>query len=118
MNLRTLNANFAVTGQITASDMQDIAKAGFKSLICNRPDGEAGDQPTFKEIEAAARQAGLQARYVPIVPGQTTEADVTAFREALTQLPVPTLAYCRTGARSSMMWEMSHRVPNDAATKS
>jgi sulfide:quinone oxidoreductase len=118
MNVRSVNANFSVTGQITASDIQDIAKAGFKSVICNRPDGEAFGQPTYEEIEAAARQVGLQARYVPIVPGQTTEGDVIAFREALTQLPAPILAYCRTGARSSMMWEMSQHVPKGAETKS
>jgi sulfide:quinone oxidoreductase len=118
MNMRSVNTNFSVTGQITASDVQDIAKAGIKSLICNRPDGEASGQPSYHEIESAAKRLGLQVRYVPIVPGEVTEADVIAFREALTQLPVPILAYCRSGARSSMMWDMSQHVPNDADTTS
>jgi sulfide:quinone oxidoreductase len=44
--------------------------AGFRSIICNRPDGEGNDQPTFSEIEEAARAAGLEAYYMPVVPGR------------------------------------------------
>ena len=37
-----------------------IVASGAKSLLCSRPDGEANDQPTFAEIEAVAREAGLE----------------------------------------------------------
>ncbi len=118
MQIKSITGSFSVTSQIATSDMNDIAKAGFKSIICNRPDGEGSDQPSFAEIEAAATKVGLQARHIPIVSGQITEADVAAFGTAMTQLPGPVLAYCRTGARSTMMWDMNQHVDKKAAGSS
>ncbi|EEK09667.1 hypothetical protein STRSA0001_1019 [Streptococcus salivarius SK126] len=34
-----------------------MAAQGFKTIINNRPDGEAPDQPTSAEIEAAAKRS-------------------------------------------------------------
>ncbi|CAB3805730.1 hypothetical protein LMG28138_05716 [Pararobbsia alpina] len=53
MQLRKLTAEMSVSLQITASDLSAIQTAGFRSIICNRPDGEGSDLPTFSEIEAA-----------------------------------------------------------------
>jgi len=49
MNIKQLTANLSVSAQVMPADMAEIAAAGFKSIICNRPDGEAGDQPSFRE---------------------------------------------------------------------
>ena len=46
-------------GQITPEQVKEVAAQGFKTIINNRPDGEAPDQPTSAEIEAAAKEAGL-----------------------------------------------------------
>jgi sulfide:quinone oxidoreductase len=110
MQTKSINNNLSVTGQIASTDLKEIATAGFKSIICNRPDGEGGDQPTFAEISAAAKKAGLQASYIPVVSGKVTEADAAAFGAAMAELPGPVLAFCRSGARSTMMWEMSQRL--------
>lgn len=96
----------SVAGQLTAADVPKLADQGFRSLICNRPDGEGGPgQPSFAEIEAAAEAAGLETRYVPIIPGKVGMAEVEAFARALDELPQPVLAYCRTGNRSSQMYQ-------------
>lgn len=87
--------------------MQAIRNAGFRAIICNRPDGEAADQPTFDEIAVAAAESGLQAKYLPIVTGKVTDEDSTAFDRALTELPGPVLVYCRTGTRSATLWSLS-----------
>ena len=110
MQAKAINNNLSVTGQIAATEMTEIAKAGFKSIICNRPDGEGSDQPTFAEIAEAAKKAGLEARYIPVVSGKVTDADAAVFGAAMAELPGPVLAYCRSGARSTMMWEMSQRL--------
>ena len=108
MTYQALSEDFAVAGQITAEDVSALARAGFKSLICNRPDGESGpQQPAFAEIEAAARQAGLQARFLPVISGQITPQQVQAMADLLAQLPSPVLAYCRSGARSTHLWQMA-----------
>jgi sulfide:quinone oxidoreductase len=108
MSFQTLSADFSVAGQITPQDVSAIANAGFKSIICNRPDGEAGaDQPTFREIEMAALNEGLQVRYLPVVSGQITSDQGAAMAGLLAQLTTPVLAYCRSGARSRALWQLA-----------
>jgi uncharacterized protein (TIGR01244 family) len=47
MDLRPINETYSVAGQISAQDLDAIKAAGFKSIVCHRPDGEAPDQPSF-----------------------------------------------------------------------
>lgn len=104
MEFNKITSKISVSPQITAPDMTEIKKAGFKAIICNRPDGEGADQPTFAEIEKAAKKAKIEVRYVPIVGGKVSDEDVEAFGEALNDLPRPLLAYCRSGTRSATLW--------------
>ncbi|MFO7758294.1 MAG: TIGR01244 family sulfur transferase, partial [Roseovarius sp.] len=112
----------SVSPQITPQDMAGIRDAGFRAIICNRPDGEGADQPNFEEIEAAATAAGIEARYLPVTSGMVRDSDAEAFGQALLELPGPVLAYCRTGTRSATLWsltEADRRPVSDilAATK-
>ncbi|CUH60050.1 bifunctional protein tyrosine phosphatase family protein/NAD(P)/FAD-dependent oxidoreductase [Thalassobacter stenotrophicus] len=104
MDIKTLSPQVSVSPQITVADVAKVAEAGFRAIICNRPDGEGADQPNFDEIEAAANVAGLQIAYVPVTAGMVTDDDVAAFASALAELPRPVLAYCRTGTRSATLW--------------
>ncbi len=105
MNHRKLADTISVSEQIGTRDMPAIRDAGFRSIICNRPDGEGWGQPAFAEIEAAAGAAGLQAAYLPVVPGQMTASQVERFSALMRDLPGPVLAYCRSGARAAGLWE-------------
>ncbi|WP_417668205.1 TIGR01244 family sulfur transferase [Roseibium sp.] len=107
MDVRKITNQLSVSPQIAATDLWEIANLGFRSVICNRPDGEAADQPTFEEIEAAAKKAGLEIRYLPIVSGKVRDEDATDFGAALDELPKPVFAYCRTGTRSATLWSLS-----------
>ncbi|MES3007729.1 MAG: TIGR01244 family sulfur transferase [Pseudomonadota bacterium] len=106
MNVKKVNESFAVTEQLSVEDVAALAAQGVKSLICNRPDGEAPGQPSYAEIAAAAQQHGMSIRHVPIVSGQVSQADVEAFGAALTELPAPVVAYCRSGTRSINLWAL------------
>ena len=97
MDIKSLTPNLSVSPQILASELQAVADAGFKALICNRPDGEGADQPSFDEIAQAAARLGLQARYLPAETGKVRDEDGKAFGALLHTLPGPVLAYCRTG---------------------
>ena len=57
MEFRKITDDIAVSPQIAAADVKDIADAGYRSIICNRPDGEGADQPTFHEIARAGLRA-------------------------------------------------------------
>ncbi|WP_241301183.1 aminotransferase class V-fold PLP-dependent enzyme [Burkholderia stabilis] len=100
----TASSGFSVSRQITPAELKAIRNAGFRSIICNRPDGESADQPAFDEIAAAARELGLDARYLPVERDRIGEAEVDAFEALLDALPKPVLAYCRSGSRSGALW--------------
>lgn len=107
MELKQVDKTFAVAPQITPADVAELARAGYKTIICNRPDGEGNDQPLFHEIEEAARQAGLQAHYLPVVSGKVSDEDAEKFADAFEAAPKPVFAYCRSGTRSITLWSLS-----------
>ena len=107
LEIKQLSDEFAVTAQITLDDLETIMQAGFKSIICNRPDGEEPGQLTFAETEAAAQALGMKIRHVPVIPGQMSETDISEFSSALEELPGPVLAYCKSGVRSAVIWKAS-----------
>ena len=107
MDIKKLTSKISVAPQITPADMKAIKDRGFRAIICNRPDGEGADQPTFKEIEAEATKHGLDAAYLPIVAGKVGDDDADCFADLMTELPGPVLAYCRTGTRSATLWSLT-----------
>lgn len=107
MDIRSISTDVSVAPQIMPDDLPAIAAQGFRSIICNRPDGEGADQPTFEEIETAARAAGLDVVYQPVTSGKVTDVDAASFAEAMARLPKPVLAFCRSGTRSATLWSLS-----------
>ena len=107
MQPKMIDATLSVSPQISTEDVAAIAAAGFRSILCNRPDGEGADQPVFAEIEAAAKAAGLQAVYQPVVSGKVQDGDAAQFGAHFAALPKPVLAYCRSGTRSATLWSLS-----------
>ena len=107
MDVRQIDAKLSVSPQIAASDMAGLKAQGFRAIICNRPDGEAADQPTHEEMAAAAKAEGLEFSYLPVTPGMVTDETAEEFGRAMRNLPGPVLAYCRTGTRSATLWSLS-----------
>ncbi|MEK8052585.1 TIGR01244 family sulfur transferase [Ideonella sp. DXS22W] len=103
--IRPVTAQFAVAPQLTPEAMAEVAAAGFKSVVCNRPDFERGpDQPTAAAVQAAAEAAGLQFRHLPVAGGYQSPEEIAAFKALLAELPGPVLAFCRSGARSEKLY--------------
>lgn len=100
MDIRPVAPGFAVAPQILPADMDDLAAQGFRTVICNRPDGEEEGQPDAATMRAAAEAAGIAYHHIPVSGGQFPPAAVDAFRAVRTQADGPVLAYCRTGTRS------------------
>lgn len=100
-----LEENVFVASQLTEADFADIAASGVRTIVNNRPDGEADDQMSSAMAEAAAHEHGLAYRYLPVTNHDVTEdAPVVAQAEALRSLAGPILFYCRTGNRCSILW--------------
>ena len=107
MDVRRVTDEISVAPQISVADVAEIAAAGFRSIVCNRPDGESFDQVAFAEIEAAAKRAGLEIVWQPVTSGAVQDADGARFGEIVGQLPKPVLAYCRSGTRCAALWSLS-----------
>jgi sulfide:quinone oxidoreductase len=106
MEIKQLNGDLSVTPQIAIADLPAIKENGFRSIICNCPDGEGADQPTHQEIDAAATKLGIDMAYQPITAGKVSDQDADDFASLMTELPGPVLAYCRTGTRSATLWSL------------
>lgn len=105
-DFRQVTDSYAVSPQI---DLADIARAkaeGFVMVINNRPDGEAPDQPSTAQVEAAAAAAGLAYRYIPVRGGPTPD-QAAQQAEAIAGAGGPVLAFCRSGTRSIVTWSQA-----------
>jgi uncharacterized protein (TIGR01244 family) len=100
---RRIDDTFAVTGQLQPGQMADIAAAGYRSILCARPDNEEMGQPPFSAVAEAAERAGLKAVHIP-VSGGLTQGALYRMEQALAELPGPILAYCRSGARAGSLY--------------
>ena len=99
--------HFATAPQISPQDMAAVAAQGFQTVINNRPDFEGGpDQPTSEAMALAAKAAGLEYHYLPVISGQITPEQVAEFAALVNAAPGPVLAFCRSGARSTNIWHM------------
>lgn len=103
MNVRKIDDQFSVSGQITPEQVKDISEAGYQAIVCARPDDEEGGQPSFAEVAQAAELRGLQIVHIP-VSGPLSEGQIIRFHEAMEQMPRPVLGYCRSGARAGSLY--------------
>jgi uncharacterized protein (TIGR01244 family) len=97
-----VNDDFWVAGQLTLQDIADAAADGFTLVINNRPDGEVPGQPSSAEIEAAVKKAGLTYAFIPVSGGLSPE-QLDAFDATVSKSGGKTLAFCRSGMRSTVL---------------
>jgi uncharacterized protein (TIGR01244 family) len=107
MTVYRLSENCAVSSQIQPADVAAIAAEGFTTIICNRPDGEDFGQPTADDVATACDAHGVTFKMLPIDRNGLTMAMVEDFQSAVDASEGPVLAYCRSGQRSSVLWQAS-----------
>lgn len=116
-DIRRVTEGFAVAPQLRPEDFAEVKALGFRTVINNRPDGEAPGQMTSAEAEAAAKAAGLAYVHAPF-EGQPTEEAVAAAANSAG----PALAFCRSGTRSVRTWALAQattgRMPPDDIIRS
>ena len=106
-DFRRLSETMLASPQITVADVAAAKEAGVKLIVNNRPEGESDDQTPGAEIEAAAREAGIDYLAVPIGQSGFSQPQVQALAEALDKTDGPVLGYCRSGTRSTLLWALA-----------
>jgi len=109
MSIEQITTDFSITAQIQAADIAQLKDQGFRTIICNRPDSEDGAVPAAT-IAAKAKELGLTFHHLPVVSTAITQDDVAAMAGLLENATPPVLAYCRSGARSTRLYEMAGQL--------
>lgn len=86
-----------------AKDIAQLKQEKFECVLCNRPDNEEQDQPSVEMIKSECLANGIEFLHLPISPGDFN-LEVIMETEKVLKTAKKTLAYCRTGTRSTMLW--------------
>jgi uncharacterized protein (TIGR01244 family) len=106
-DFRALSDSVLASPQISIADIAAAKEAGVSMIINNRPDGEDLSAPQGVEIEAAATAAGLEYQSIPIGHSGFSEVQVDQMIASLDAAQGKTLAYCRSGTRSTLLWALA-----------
>jgi uncharacterized protein (TIGR01244 family) len=104
MKIVQLSDTVSVSDQITPQNVAEIAAAGFKVIVNNRPDGEARNQPASADISRAAEAAGLRYYYLPVTGYNFPGEDPELMASLMNNPDEPVLAFCRSGTRCTNLW--------------
>lgn len=114
MNVYKLTETLAVAGQITPDVVPQIAEAGYRVLINNRPDGEEPGQASSAEIAAIAQAVGLEYHHFPVTALDFPGPDIDQLGDFFDDEQRPVFAFCRTGTRCTNLWVVSRPVSEQA----
>lgn len=106
MDARQITPRYFVSPQIAAEDIPAIAEAGFKAVICNRPDAEVPPSHQAEAIRAAVEAAGLRFDVLELTHQTMTPDNVALQRDLAERCDGPVLAYCASGTRCSVIWAL------------
>jgi uncharacterized protein (TIGR01244 family) len=104
---RALTPEVSVSGQMTLEKFQALMKDGFQSVIVNRPDQEDGNLVKVDALRNIAEKAHVSVIYQPVISGQMKQTDVEEFARYYNELPKPILMVCRSGSRSSQLFQQA-----------
>ena len=102
-----LAAGVTVKDQIARDAISAIQRAGVRTIIALRPDGEERGQVSSLDIAAAAQRAGMQFAYVPTPVNEIPDAVVDQLTKALAGAERPVLLYCGSGWRAARVWALA-----------
>ena len=104
--MKRIYENFYASNQIQAKDIAQLKQEKFECVLCNRPDNEEQDQPSVEMIKSQCLANGIEFLHLPITPGDFNLEAIMETEKVL-KTAKKTLAYCRTGTRSTMLWAVA-----------
>ncbi|RBP84394.1 TIGR01244 family phosphatase [Marinomonas rhizomae] len=108
-NIIQLDGSYFVAPQLTEADLVLFKSQGFERIINNRPDAEVDGQPSGESIRVAVELLGMEYVSNPVDLSKLSQEQVDFQKSALLETK-KTLAFCRTGTRSSVLWVLLKNV--------
>jgi uncharacterized protein (TIGR01244 family) len=102
-----LMPGLSVAGRLDRADIDALARAGVRTIVNNRPDGEDPGQLPAAEAKQLAAAHGIAYHHIPITAATLTRGDVDAFAATLRDAAQPVVAHCRSGTRSALLWALT-----------
>jgi len=99
-NVKKINDELTVAGQVTPEQLQQAASEGYKSVLNLRSPDEQG----FISDEQQQAQA-LELHYIniPVKPNEISDELTTEVLKQIDDLPKPALIHCASGMRAGVM---------------
>ncbi len=107
--------NIYVSSQIVSESLSSIIESGFKTVVCNRPDGEDAEQVNHELFKDELSHFNINFVYLPLIIGGIQPSDVSQFQSVKENNQLPMLLYCRTGSRSTLLWCLSEMITRSIA---
>ena len=104
---KALTNKVSVTGQMSSEKFSQLMQQGFKSVVVNRPDEEDGNKVKVSELREIAERQHVSVIYQPVMSGKITQTDIHEFAKYYNELPKPILMVCRSGTRSSALFNQA-----------
>jgi uncharacterized protein (TIGR01244 family) len=104
---RALSQYVSVTGNMDLPKFEALIQQGFKSVIVNRPDEENGNAIRVNQLRNIAEKSQISVIYQPVQSGKISATDVQEFAKYYNELPKPVLMICRSGTRSSSLYNQA-----------
>lgn len=104
---RKLTDSFYAAPQIRPADVATAKAEGVTLIVNNRPDEEETGQPSGEAIAKAASEAGIDYVAIPVTHAGFSLPQVEKMEAALKANDGKTLAFCRSGTRSTLLWALA-----------
>ena len=116
MDTRKIDEHVTVGAQPTESDIQELSRRGFQSIINLRTSGEE-DQPLSPEQEGeAAKQNRLRYAHIPISLKNLKSEQIDQFRDEMENLPAPVYIHCKGGTRAAALLAIHRAADSGKST--
>lgn len=107
LHLTPVSPTLFISGYVDVNHIPSLAQKGIRSIVCMVPSDDNKQPSSYKQLTAAAKDVGLECVHKPVIAGSCDIDQALAFDHILEQLPSPTLAFCRNGARPITLWALA-----------
>ena len=105
--IKCIKKNHYISGQIDLSDIEELANYGVKLIISNRPDNEELNQVSSKLLREKSENLGVKFFDIPFASGTLDKQKIIDFSNLIKNGNEKALFYCRSGARSAIIWGLA-----------